>query len=582
MNRIAFLFFFMLASVTQAQVSFTGTATRDAIALNERLRVEFKMNVDGDSFRPPNFAGFSIASGPIQGISQSYVNGKGTFTKSYTYILAPESTGPKSIGSATMNYKGEEYSTTPFTVSISKAIEDPRATTGNEPVREIAGQNIHLVAEVSNASPYLNEAIRVVYKLYVSNNSGINGWTETDSPKYADFWSENIDNRDQQVRQGTYQGQSYRYLQLREVILYPQKTGRLTIEPLVLDVNVQVPSGRTDFFGRSYMTTEKLKVTAGGRTINVKDLPQEGRPASFTGAVGKFDFGVTLNRAALESGESLIASVEAKGTGNLQLMQLPKLEVPAQLEAYEPERLDKTQTTYSGVRGSIADNYTIVPQYGGTFTLPDVEFSYFDPASRSYKTINSGENRIEVSGPAVTANSNSGTNVLNAQDTFAFIKTKTNLEDIEQEPFYGTTVYWSVLGGLFLLIPIVFLAKKRREVVASDVQGRKVKKANKLSKKYLSEARRNIGESEKFYESLERALHNFLKSKLKITTAEMTKQRVDELLQQRYVQKELRMEFMELLSGAEQARYSPTSATGMQQDYDKASSVINKLDKQLN
>lgn len=582
MKSVFALFLFFIASIVQAQVSFTGTATRDGIALNERLRVEFKMNVDGDSFSPPNFSGFQIASGPITGISQSYVNGKGTFTKSYTYILAPESTGQKTIGAATMSYKGEDYATTPFSVSITKAIKDPRATTGSDPIREIPEQNIHLVAEVSNASPYLNEAIRVVYKLYVSNNSGINGWTETDSPTYADFWSENIDNRDQQVRNGTYQGQPYRYLVLREAILYPQKTGRLNIEPLVLDVNVQVPSGRTDFFGRSFMTTEKLKVTAGARSINVKDLPQDGRPASFTGAVGQFDFGVTLNRAQLESGESLIASVEAKGIGNLQLMQLPKLEVPAQLEAYEPERVDKTSTTYSGVRGSIADNYTIVPQYGGDYILPDVEFSYFDPATRTYKTINSGESRIEVSGPAVTANSNSSTNVLKAGDTFAFIKTTTDLESIEQERFYGTTVYWSVLGGLFLLIPLVLLVKKRREVVASDVQGRKVKKANKLSKKYLSEARKNIGNAELFYESLERALHNFLKSKLKITTAEMTKQRVDELLQQRYVQTQVRMDFMELLSGAERARYAPSTATGMQQDFDKASSVINKLDKQLN
>ncbi|PRP67827.1 BatD family protein [Nonlabens agnitus] len=582
MKRLAFLLLWLIATTVQAQVSFTGTATRDAIALNERLRVEFKMNVDGDSFSPPNFAGFRVASGPIQGISQSYVNGKGTFTKSYTYILAPESTGTKTIGAATMNYKGEEFSTAPFTVSVTKAIEEPRETTGNEPVREIAEQNIHLVAEVSNASPYLNEAIRVVYKLYVSNNSGINGWTETDSPKYADFWSQNIDKRDQQVRTGTYQGQEYRYLVLREAILYPQKTGRLTIEPLVLDVNVQVPSGRRDFFGRSFMTTEKLRVTAGARAINVKGLPQEGRPASFTGAVGQFDFGVNLTRAQLESGESLVASVEVKGTGNLQLMQLPKLDVPAQLEVYEPERVDKTQTTYSGVRGSIADNYTIVPQSGGTFTLPDVEFSYFDPAAGRYKTINSGENRIEVSGPAVTANSSGGTNVLSAGDTFAFIKTNTELESIEQERFFGTTVYWAVLGGLFLLIPVVLLFKKRREVLESDVQGRKVKTANKLSKKYLSEARRNIGNAELFYESLERALHNFLKSKLKITTAEMTKQRVDELLQQRRVQDDVRVEFISLLSAAEMARYAPSTATGMQQDYDKASKVINQLDKQIN
>ncbi|WP_194851661.1 BatD family protein [Nonlabens antarcticus] len=581
MKNFLALFLWFTATVASAQVSFTASATRDGIALNERLRVEFKMNVDGDNFSPPNFAGFKVVSGPITGVQQRYVNGVGSFNKSYTYILAPTSTGQKTIGGAAMTYKGEDYETAPFNIQISKSIEDPRETAGDDPVRELAGQNIHLVAEVSNASPYLNEAIRVVYKLYVSNNSGINGWTETDSPKYADFWSQNIDNRDQQVRVGTYKGQQYRYLVLREAILYPQKTGNLTIEPLVLDVNVQIPSGKTDFFGRPFMTSDKLKVTAGGRTINVKDFPQAGRPASFNGAVGQFEFAVNLSKAQLEAGESLVASVVAKGTGNLQLMSLPKLEVPDKLETYEPERVDNTKTAFDGVRGSIQDNYTIVPQYGGTYTIPPVEFSYFDPSTRSYKTINSGENKIEVTGPAVTAASG-GTNTLEAEDTFAFIKTKTDLESVDSEPFFDTTIYWSIVCGLFLLIPLVLLAKKRREVVASDVQGRKVKTANKLSKKYLSEASKNIGNSEAFYESLERALHNFLKSKLRIPTAEMTKNRVDELLQKRYVQQEVRLEFMSLLSSAEMARYAPSTATDMQQDYDKASRVINQLDKQLN
>jgi hypothetical protein len=313
----------------------------------------------------------------------------------------------------------------------------------------------------------------------------------------------------------------------------------------------------------------------------VKDLPQEGRPASFTGAVGQFDFAVNLSKVQLEAGESLVASVVAKGTGNLQLMQLPKLQVPNRLETYEPERVDNTNTTYSGIRGSIQDNYTIVPQYGGTYTLPSVEFSYFDPSSRSYKTINSAESRIDVTGDAVIAPTG-GTNLLESEDAFAFIKIKTELESVDSEPFFDTVVYWSIIGGLFLLIPVFLLVKKRREVVASDVQGNKVKKANKLSKKYLSEASRNIGNSEAFYESLELALHNFLKSKLRIPTAEMTKQRVDELLQQRYVQQQVRLEFMALLSSAEMARYAPSTATSMKQDYEKASRVINQLDKQLN
>jgi hypothetical protein len=579
MKQLVTLLLLISTGWLQAQVEFTASATRDRIAQNERLRVEFKMDVDGDNFTPPSFKGFEVVSGPVTGVSQRYINGVGSFTKSYTYILEPTSTGNKSIGPASMSYQGRDYTTDNISIEVTGAIEKPREVDSK---RQLADDNIHLVAEVSKASPYLNEAVRVVYKLYVANNTGIRGWTDVEIPKYEDFWSLTKDRRDEPVRNGTYQGKPYRYLILREAILYPQKTGKLAIEPLVMDVNVLVPSGRRDFFGNPYTSMEELRVAAGRRTLNVKDLPQDGRPASFTGAVGQFDFDVDLSRAQLESGESLTASVKVDGTGNLQLMQLPKLQVPENLEVYEPERVDNTSRSVRGVRGSIVDDYTIVPQYGGTYTIPDVEFSYFDPNKDKYVTINSGEQVIEVTGPAITTAPTQGKNILKPSDKFAFIKTSTTFKSIDRQPFFNSGTYWTLVGGAFLLIPLFLLVSKRRESIASDVHGRKIKKANKLSKKYLSEARKNLGDSEPFYESLERALHNFLKSKLHIQTAEMSKERVDELLQQRRVQEQPRREFVELLSSCEFARYARSSTTDMQQDYDKASRVINTLDKQIN
>ncbi|AZQ43069.1 BatD family protein [Nonlabens ponticola] len=578
MKQLLFLFLWMSAAVAAAQTTFTATATRDNIALNERLRVEFKMNADGDNFTPPDFRGFKVATGPVTGVSQRYINGVGSFAKTYTYILAPESTGTKTIGSATMDYQGTTYTSDPFNIQVTKAIERPREMDSQQPLPEL---NVHLVAEVSNASPYLNEAIRVVYKLYVSNNTGIRGWTDVETPKYEDFWSLTKDRRDEPVRDGTYKGEPYRYLVLRDAILYPQKTGRVTMEPLVMDVNVLVPSGRRSFFGRQQNVLEKLRVTAGARTLNVKDLPQDGRPASFTGAVGQFDFNVDVTRSQLEAGESLNATVVVEGTGNLQLMQLPEIEVPQSLEVFEPERIDNTDRSVNSITGSIEDNYTIVPQFGGTYEIPAVEFSYFDPKKKQYVTINSDAQEIVVTGPAVTAATPGGTNVLTASDTFAFIATSTDLEDIDGSTFFGSTAYWTILGGSFLLIPLFLLVARKRDQTAADVKGQKIKKANKLSKKYLSDASRKLDDPEAFYESLERALHNFLKAKLNIPTAEMSKERIDQLLQQRQVQEEPRKEFMELLSSAEFARYAPSSETSMQQDYDKASRVINALDKQI-
>jgi len=569
-----------------AQVEFTATPSRNKIAVNERVRVEFKMNVSGDNFTPPNFEGFQVVSGPIQSFSQQWINGKGSVSKSYTYILKPNKTGRLKIKQAIMEHEGAEYKTIPFDIAVSSAVDDPKDANSQEIT---ASTDIHLVAEVSKSNPYLNEPIKVVYKLYVANNTGVSGWNEIDTPKYPDFWSLNVDNRNAQVKNGTYLGQPYRYLQLREVVLYPQKTGELVIEPLTLDINVEVPTNRRDFFGRTIFTTKSKTVSAGSRKINVKPIPTAGRPASYTGAVGNFKFKVELDKAQIEAGESLNAVVKVGGTGNLKLMELPQLKVPQSLEVYEPERKNAVKTSISGMKGTISDTYVIVPQYGGKYVLPPVEFSYFDPKKEQFITVDSGETLIEVNGPAPAPGSNTATttatgpgkNYIGNDAQFAFIKTTTNLVNKEQTYFFNSTGYWSVLGGSLLFIPIALMVRRKQESMASDVVGNRIRTANKLSKKYLSAAKKNLGNHERFYISLEKSLHNYLKSKLHIQTAEMSKDRVSELLLERGATKETKKEFIELLASCEFARYTPSSDSGMQQDFDKAGKVINEIDKQL-
>lgn len=586
MKHLLYILFLLIGSSSLAQVSFTAKTSRDRIAVNERLRIEFKMNVDGDNFTPPNFVGFQVVAGPSQAVSQNWINGKSSMSKSYTYILKPTKTGKVTIAQAVMTYDGNEYKTIPQVINVTGAVEQPKDVDDNS-MR--VDDSIHLVAEVSNSNPYLNEAIRVVYKIYVANQTGVTGWNELDSPKYRDFWSQNIDNRNQQVKNGTYNGEPYRYLVLREAILYPQKTGKLEIEPLTLDVQVQIPTNRRDFFGRPYMTTTSKTVSAGKREITVKNLPVAGRPASFTGAVGDFDFKVETDKAQLDAGESLTATVTASGSGNLKLMELPKLKAPQSLEVYDPARANKVSTNIYGMRGSITDSYTVVPQYGGKYIIPPVEFSYFDPKKEEYITKSSGEMLLMVEGDAPTSTSataannaiNGDRNVIQNNAQFAFIKTNTKLIDQEKTYFFNSTTYWSILGGSFLLLPLVLLFRKQQEKRSADIVGNRVRTANKLSKKYLSTAKKNIGNHELFYVSLEKSLHNYLKSKLRIQTSDMSKDKVDLLLAERGAQTETRKGFVELLASCEFARYTPSSNATMKEDYEKAGRVLNEIDKQL-
>ncbi|MCB0468664.1 MAG: protein BatD, partial [Aequorivita sp.] len=400
-----FLLGFVLCSIAAtAQVQFDAKVSKKRLGINERLRIDFEMNQDGDNFRPPSFDGFRVVGGPNQSISNSWINGKRSFSKTYSYFLAPQTRGKITIAQATIEIEGETYKTLPVEVEVTAAVDVPKD--GNN-ADYVASENVHLVAEVSKANPYLNEAITVTYKLYVSHDVSITSqWREIDTPKYADFWSQNIDNQNNfKVYEGKYNGQDYRYVVLRTTVLYPQKTGELEIEPLTLDIPIDVQGNRRDIFGRRVMERVNKTISAGKRTINVKPLPLEGKPDGFNGAVGDFTFDVNTNKTQLNANESLQLDVKVSGKGNLKLFTLPTVKLPNTLEVYEPEHSESVNTTIGGMSGSITDSYTVVPQFKGTYPVNPITFSFFDPKTEKYRTITSKEFTIEVeNGPISSAN----------------------------------------------------------------------------------------------------------------------------------------------------------------------------------
>lgn len=579
------LIFLLATALASAQVKFETKVSKKKLGINERLRVDFEMNKDGDNFNPPDFANFTVVGGPNQAVSNSWINGKRSYSKTYSYFLAPKRQGTFTIKQATIEIDGETYKTTPVRVTVTSAVEKPKD--GNN-AEYIASENIHLVAEVSKTNPYLNEAITVVYKLFVSPNTGVSNWREIDNPKYSDFWSQNIDIKGLKILNGTYKGEDYRYVVLRKTVLYPQKTGKLEIEPLSLDITVDVPTNRRDIFGTRLMNQVHKTVSAGKRTINVKALPEQGKPADFTGAVGDFNFKVTTSKYELNASESLQAKVEVSGTGNLKLFELPKLNLPSSLEVYEPEHTENVRTNLEGMRGSISDSYTVVPQYRGKYPIPSISFSYFDLKTESYKTKNSNEIVIDVlEGPTTNSaqditsvNGNKQRVVLN-DNQFAFVKTNTNFTSIKPKHFFKSTAFWSALILPFLAIPLVIVFKKQKEKRQADVFGNKIRKADKLAKKYLSEAKKVLGNKEAFYIALEKALHNYLKAKLHIETSEFTKDKISNLLNDKGVDEHTIKDFITILESCELARYTPIDQVEMQKDYDLAAKTITVIDKEV-
>ena len=582
-----FILFILMGIGVQAQVSFVVKASKKTLGINERLRIDFEMNEDGDNFVPPSFKGFNVVGGPNQSISNSWINGKRSYSKTYSYFLAPKSQGTFSINQATIEIDDQIYKTTPLKIIITEAVSKPKD--GNS-ADYVASENVHLIAEVSKSNPFLNEAITIVYKLYVSNDVSITrSWQELDTPKFQDFWSQYIEEkREQQIYETTYEGKPYRYVILKKAVLYPQKTGELTIEPLTLDVPIDVQGNTRDIFGRRRMTRINRTISAGKRIINVKPLPIEGKPDDFSGAVGNFNFSVSVNKTMLDANEALELKIRTKGIGNLKLFNLPSLTLPSSLEVYEPVRDNKVAINIKGMNGFISDTYTIIPQYKGSYPIRPISFSYFDVTSAKYKTIVSDEIVVKVqNGPVPNQltevnKSLSAENVLSfTGNQFKYIKTSTKFISINDLVFFKTFKFWCLLSIPFVFIPIIILIGNTRRKRLNDIEGRRYRIATRLAKKYLSEAKNNIGKQELFYDSLERALHNYLKAKLAIVTSEFSKEKIIELLTDRKVEKNVVSDFEGLLKSCEFARYTPTSNVAIQQDYNKAVKVISSIDKQF-
>ena len=254
------------------------------------------------------------------------------------------------------------------------------------------------IRDRSNKSPFINEAVSVTYKLYVSPETGVDNWRELEAPRYANFWSNNIDIKSLNVQNGTYKGEPYRYVVLRRTLLYPQKTGRLKIEPLTLDISVQVPSNRRDFFGNLISSSVNKTVSAGSSFIDVKPLPIDNKPNDFSGAVGDFNFEIKSDKIELLIDEAFQLSLIISGNGNFNLFEDPKISLPSSLEVYEPEKISNVSVRAGGIRGKISNKFTIVPNVPGKYTIPQTKFSFFNPQVEEYLTIYSDPIYIDVEG----------------------------------------------------------------------------------------------------------------------------------------------------------------------------------------
>ena len=359
---------------------------------------------------------------------------------------------------------------------------------------------------------------------------------------------------------------------------------------MALDVTAEVPTNRRDFFGgRLYAQTNKT-VTAGNRTIQVKPLPEAGKPASFSGAVGKFDFFVRTSKNILNANESLQAVVEVNGNGNLKLFKVPELKLPAALEVYEPEFEEKITTNLSGMRGKISNSYTVVPAYKGKYPIPSVAFSYFDPSLEKYITLDATPVVVNViEGPTYNENPKNENNTVTTatkqavaeNNAFGFIKTKTTLVPLVQSAFFNGKTFWLLCILPFALLLLTVLTHRLITTKKTDQASALSKRSQRLAKKFLSEAKGKKANKDAFYVALEKGLQLYLKGKLKLDNADFNKENIYNIFNKKSISKETTGLLITLLEHCEAARYSPFTAVEIEADYLNAISAISQLDTQL-
>lgn len=603
-----FIYFFVLTISLEAfaqETEFTTEVSRKSLGQNEHLRVDFSINKNGDNFSAPNFDGFSILE---RGQSVQHINKNGKITQLivFTFVLEPTRKGKLTIGEASIEVDNKIYKTKPISVTVTDAVQNPQNQTANaNPLRgfgsgfpfgnfpfpgfdpfeeeeedisdyeipEVTSDEVFISAEVSKQNPYLNEAISIVYKLYVQDKYGFRQGVTT-SPEFRNFVMEEEHIRDWKVSERMLNGKKYRVVTIKQLVLFPQKSGKVNIEPISVKLPMQIPTNKIDRFRRRLVISTEKNISGEAQVLDIKDLPQEGKPANFSGAVGSFSLETVLSKKEVKADETLNAKVKISGKGNFNLFEMPKLNFPSALEVYDPEQQQELTTSLSGIQGTVTNTYTIVPQYKGKYPIPSISFNYFNPETGKYVTEASNELLIDVTEGAIAQQGVQKQDVQSQVAAFRFLKLKADLSPVNAVPFFGSIAFylWWLLP--LLLIPAGIFYWKWHEARVSDVQGNRIRRANRLAKKYLSAAKKNLGQKDTFYEALERGLHNYLKAKLHIETSELSKERIRELLEEKSVQNEPIDALLKLLANCEMARYSPYTQADMQNDYQKASEVI--------
>lgn len=593
------------AVYTVAQVTFKASAPSTAV-MNQQIRVSYTITGDAKEFRAPEFRGFEVLMGPSRSTSSStsIVNGRVTseYSITFTYILMPKEEGTFTIPEATALVNGGRYSSNSLSIKVIKednSSSNAQQGRGSSGISEsgstnISSENLFIRMTLSKQTVYEQESLLATFKLYSRHD--ITGIENIKFPEFEGFIAQEIELPTEKPWDiETYRDKNYRTIVLKQTLLFPQRSGDLKIPVGTFDAVVRIsnptaPRSIFDSFFDSYDDIKKT-LTSNPATVKVLSLPS-GKPDSYSGAVGDFKLTSSISSNKVKTNEAVTIKVEIAGNGNLRLIKSPEIKFPTDFEVYDPKVENNISITANGVTGKRTIEYLVIPRFAGDFTIPSTAFSYFDPKSKSYKTLSVPEYNIQVekgSGAlggdqSVVNNFTNRESVRHLGQDIRFIKTNEFKLQKRNDFFYGSATYWLCFVIPLLIFITAFVTYRKQIKADADITLTKTRKANKVASKRLKLAQRYLKQNNKesYYEEISKALWGYLSDKLSIPLAYLTKDNVESELVGHNVAPELIKELLHILDTCEYARYAPTQVTEtMDELYSQTADAIGKMENTI-
>lgn len=601
MRKLVFLFilFITVGSFVRAQkVEFKASAP-EAVVMGQQFRLTFTVNDEGKDFRVQEMPDFEVLMGPTQSKSYntSWINGKTSSETmiTYTYILQPKKEGTYTIPPATVKVKNSNYTSNGLSVKVlppDKTDQAQSSSSGSS--TGISNTDYFIRMDVSQRSVYEQEGFLVTFKLYAAQPCGLNRYK---FPEFEGFLAQEVElPQEKQWAQDNYNGRNYWTVVLKQSVLYPQRSGKITIESGSFDATIRVRAQRQgggslfdDFFDNGYQNVNKELKTS-PVTIDVKSLPS-GKPASFSGAVGNFTMNAEISANQVKANEAVTVKVKIEGNGNIRVLKNPEVKFPNDFEVYDPKVENNTRITTSGVSGNKIIEYMAIPRFAGEFEIPAIQFSYFDVKAGAYKTLTSQPFKLQVEKGAegegtspVVSNFTNRESVKFLGSDIRYLKMKGISFIPTEEIFFGTFMYLMCYLVPAVLFIVFFIIYRKQVKENSDLALVRTKKANKMAVRRLKNAGKYLKENKKeeFYDEVLRALWGYLSDKLNIPQAELTKDNVENELTKYGVSEALIKEFLDILNTCEFARYAPAQTSDtMDKLYEQTVEAISKMENTI-